>query len=87
MHRSHLSNVTIVIYIHVPCKKFAQTFGVSGNLVLIRNGCIKCYLWLFKQIILKELNEFQTEIKGSLTKLPAFKVPKGYPVTNNGVLR
>ena len=49
------------------------------NPVLTRSGCIKCYISLFKEIILQQLDVFQTEIKGSLTKLCAFKASWGHP--------
>ena len=53
--------------------------GVRVNSVLARNGCIKCFISLFKEIILQHLDAFQTEIQGSLTKLYEFKVSRGYP--------
>ena len=53
--------------------------GVRVNSVLTRNDCIKCYISLFKEIILQELGAFQTEIQGSLTKLCAFTVSRGHP--------
>ena len=53
--------------------------GVRVNPVLTRNGCIKCYISLFKEIILQLLDVFQTEIQGSLTKLYAFKESRGHP--------
>ena len=53
--------------------------GVRVNSVLISNYCINCYISLFKEIILQELDAFQTEIQGSLTKLRAFKVSRGHP--------
>ena len=54
-----------------PAKKFC-TFG-------LRNGCNKYYIPLFKTIISKHLDKFQTEIKGSTTKLAVFKVSMGHP--------
>ena len=59
-------------------KSFAQV-GVRVNSVLARNGCIKCYISLFKKIILQYLDAFQTEIQGSLTKLYAFVAAWGHP--------
>ena len=53
--------------------------GVRVNLVLTRNGCIKCYISLFKEIILQHLDAFKTEIRGFLTKLCAFKASRGHP--------
>ena len=52
--------------------------GVRLNSVLTINDCIKCYISLFK-IILQELDAFQTEIQGFLTKLCAFKASRGHP--------
>ena len=52
--------------------------GLRVNSVLTRNGCIKCYTLLFKEIILQHLDAFQTEIKGSLMKLCAFKASRGH---------
>ena len=49
------------------------------NSVLTRNDCIKCYISLFKEIILQELDAFQTEIQGSLTKRYTFKASRGHP--------
>ena len=46
------------------------------NVVLTRNGCITCYISLFKKIILQQLDAFQTEIEGFLKKLCASKVSK-----------
>ena len=43
---------------------------------------------LFREIILQQLDEFKTEIRGSSTKLYAFKSlginPKNGKMTNNG---
>ena len=64
--------------IYTQQKRSAQV-GVRVNSVLARNGCIKCFISLFKEIILQHLDAFQTEIQGSLTKLCAFKVSRGYP--------
>ena len=57
-----------VIY---PAKSSAQV-GVRVDSVLTRNGCIKCYILMFKEIILQQLDTFRTEIQGSLRKLCAF---------------
>ena len=51
---------------------------VWENSVLIRNGCIKWYISLFKEIILQQVDAFQTEIQGSLTKQCAFKASRGH---------
>ena len=51
---------------------------VQVNSVLTRNGCIKCYISLFKKIILQQLDAFQTEIQGSLKKVCAFKASRGH---------
>ena len=61
--------------VYIPSKKSSAQVGVRVNSVLIRNNCIKCYtcISLFKEIILQELDAFQTEIQGFLTKLCAFK--------------
>ena len=53
--------------------------GVRVNSVFTRNDCIKCYIPLFKEIILQQLEAFQTEIQGSLAKLGAFKASRGHP--------
>ena len=60
-------------------QKSSAQVGVRVNSVLTRNGYIKCYISLFKKIILQQLDAFQTEIQGSLTKLCAFKVTRGHP--------
>ena len=52
--------------------------GVRVNSVLTRNDCIKCYISLFKEIILQQVDAFQTEIKGYLKKLFAFKASRGH---------
>ena len=53
--------------------------GVCVNSVFTRNGCIKCYRVLFKEIIFQHLDAFETEIQGSPTKLCAFKASRGHP--------
>ena len=60
-------------------KKRSAQVGVWVNSVLTRNGCIKCYISLFEEIIVQQLNAFQTEVQGSLTKLCAFKASRGHP--------
>ena len=53
--------------------------GVLVNSVLTRNGYIKYYISLFKEIILQQLDAFQTEVQCSLAKLRAFKESRGHP--------
>ena len=53
--------------------------GVRVNFVLSKNGCIKFCILLFNEILLQQLNAFQTEIQGSLSKLCAFKASRGHP--------
>ena len=60
-------------------QKSSAQVGFQVNSVLARNGCIKCYISLLKEIILQQLDAFQTEIQGSLTKLCAFKASMGHP--------
>ena len=48
-------------------------------LIIIRNGCINYNISLFEEIILQQLDAFQTEIQGSLTKLCAFKASRSHP--------
>ena len=62
-----------------PAKKSSAQVGVRVNSVLTRNGCIRFYILLFKETILQQLDAFQTEIQGSLTKLCAFKLSRGHP--------
>ena len=64
------------LYTH---QKSSAQVGVRVNSVLTRNGCIKCYILLFKEIILQQFDAFQTEIQGSLTKLCSFKASRGHP--------
>ena len=52
--------------------------GVRVNSVLTRNGCIKCIIPLFKEIIWQNLDAFLTEIQGSLTQGCAFKASRGH---------
>ena len=53
---------------HIPSKKSSAQVGVPVNSVLTGNGCIKCLISLFKEIILQHLDAFPTEIQGFLTK-------------------
>ena len=60
--------------------------GVRLNPVLTRNGCIKCYISLIKEISLNQFGAFQTDIQGALTKLCTFKASRVHPskvVKNN----
>ena len=67
-----------MFYKYTQQKSSAQV-GVWVNSVLTRNGCIKCYISLLKEIILQQSDAFQTEIQGSLTKPCAFKESRGHP--------
>ena len=60
-------------------QKSSAQVGVRVKSVLTRNDCIKSCISLFKEIILQELDPFQTEIQGSHTKRCAFKVSRGHP--------
>ena len=62
-----------------PSKKSSAQVGVRVNSVLTRSDYIKLYISLFKEIILQQLDTFQTEIQGSFTKLCAFKASRGHP--------
>ena len=64
--------------VYIPSKKSSAQVGVQVNSVLTRNDCIECYISLFKEIILQQFDAFQTEIKGYLTKLCAFKASRGH---------
>ena len=64
---------------YIPSKKSSAHVCVQVNSGLTRNGCIKCYISLFKEIILQQWDAFQTEIQGSFTKLYAFKASRGRP--------
>ena len=64
---------------YIPSKKSSAQVGVRVNSVLTRNGCIKCFISLFKEIILQHLDAFPTEIQGSLKKLCTFKASRGHP--------
>ena len=64
----------------IPSKKNSTKVGVRVNSVLTRNGYIKCYIWLFKRIILQQFDAFQTEIRRFLTKLCAFNASRSHPL-------
>ena len=74
-----ISNVDEIKKENIPSKKSSAQVGVRVNSVLARNDCIKCYISLFKEIILPQFDAFQTEIQSFLTKLCAFKVSRGHP--------
>ena len=59
-------------------QKSSAQVGVRVNSILTRNDCIKCYISLFKKIILQQFDAFQTEIQGSITKLCALKASRGH---------
>ena len=45
---------------YIPNKKCSAQVGVRLNPVLTKNGCIKCYISLFEEIILQPFRAFQT---------------------------
>ena len=65
--------------LYITSKKSSAQVGVWVNSVLTRNGYIKCYISLIKEIILQQCDAFQTVIQDSLTKPCAFKASKGHP--------
>ena len=69
----------IALNVIYPVKKSSAQVCVWVSSVLTRNGCIKCYISLFKEIILQQCDAFQTVIQDSLTKLCAFKASRGHP--------
>ena len=64
---------------HIPSKKSSAQVGVWVNFVLTRNGYIKCYISLFKEIIWQQCDAIKTEMQDPLTKPCAFKVSRGHP--------
>ena len=44
-----------------------KTNNYRVNSVLTRNGCVSCYILLFRKIGLPKLDEFQTEFQGFQT--------------------
>ena len=73
---------------NISSKVSSAQVGVRVNSVLTRNGCLKCYISLLKEIILQQLDAFQTEIQDYLTKRCEFKAYRGSPlksgkITNN----
>ena len=67
------------INLNIPSKKSSAQVGVWVNSVLTRNGYSKCYISLFKEIILQQCDAFQIEIQNTLTKPCAFKASRGHP--------
>ena len=62
-----------------PAKTFC-TLGVSVKSCLDQELFhLRCYISLFREIILQHLDDFQTDIEGFLKKLSAFKAPWGHP--------
>ena len=60
-------------------QKSSAQMGFRVNPVLARNSCILCYISLFTEIILQQLDAFKIEIQYTLTKLRAFKASRGHP--------
>ena len=50
----------------------------QANPVLPRTCYILCYISLFTEIILQQLDAFKIEIQGTLMKLLAFKASRGH---------
>ena len=78
LDKSHMKHGGLVKK-YIPSKKSSAQVGVWVNSVLTRNGYIKCYTSLFKEIILQQCDAFQTEIQNSLTKPCVFKASRGHP--------
>ena len=53
--------------------------GFRVNPVLTRNSCILCFISLFTEIILQQLDALKIEIQCIFTKLRAFKASRGHP--------
>ena len=80
MHAIRFHPHYICILYCIPSKKSSAQVGVWVNSVLTRNDYIKCYISLFKEIILQQCDAFQTVIQDSLTKpCAAFKASRGHP--------
>ena len=81
MHHKLRLSLTSELYWkeYIPSKKSSAQVGVWVNSVMTRNGCIKCYISLFIEIIFQQYDAFQTEIQNSLTKPCAFKASRGHP--------
>ena len=60
-------------------QKSSTQVGVWVNSVFTRNGCIKCYISLFKEIVFQQFDVFQNEIQDSLSKPCAFKASRVTP--------
>ena len=54
-------DICLVLVFTSPAKKSSAQVCVGVNSVLTRNGCIQCYVSLFKEIILQHLDAFQTD--------------------------
>ena len=67
-----------VFFLNIPSKKSSAQVGIWVSSVLTRNGYIKCYISLFREIILQQCDAFQPKIQNSLTKPCAFKASRGY---------
>ena len=52
--------------------------GFQANPVLPRNCYILCYISLFTEIILPQLDACKVEIQGTIMKLRAFKASRGH---------
>ena len=74
----------VTFNIYIPSKKSSAQVGVWVNSVLTRNGYIKCYKSLFREINLQECDAFQTEIQDSLMKPCAFKGVVKLPIMSPG---
>ena len=56
-------------YFSILSKRSSAQMGFGVNPVLARNSCIQCYISLFTEIILQQVDAFKIEIQGTLTKL------------------
>ena len=84
LFKIHSERLYVLLYLticklNIPSKKSSAQVGIWVISVLTRNGYIKCYISLFKEIILQQCDAFQTEILDSLTKPCAFKASRGHP--------
>ena len=50
-------------------QKSSAQMGFRVNSVLARDSCIKCYILLFTEIILQQVDAFEIKIQGTLAKL------------------
>ena len=85
LHPGHQDNMSVCFIppdtplLYIPSKRSSAQVGVWVNSVLTRNGYIKCYILLFKEIILQECDAFQTEMHDSLVKPCESKASRGHP--------